>query len=154
MASFLSPLIKSPDASFVLRNQRTGALVATRLEPAFERQTRNKGLLGRTGLSDGHALVIAPCNGVHTFFMKFTIDVFFVAKDGTVRKVSRGLRPWRIALSPRSFAVIEMADGAAARADVRAGDRFSIEPVSRGAAPSGDHVSIDPASRLAPPASL
>ena len=130
MPSFLSPLIKSPAAPFTLRNERTGAIVATRLEAAFERQTRNKGLLGRTGLADGHALVIAPCNGVHTFFMKFTIDVFFIAKDGTVRKVARGLPPWRLALSPRSFAVIEMADGTAARADVRAGDRFSIEPMS------------------------
>jgi hypothetical protein len=126
MPSFLSPLIKSPDAPLTLRNERTGAVVASRLEPAFERTTRNRGLLGRTGLSDGHALVIAPCNGVHTFFMKFTIDAFFVARDGTVRKVARGLRPWRVALSPRSFAVIEMADGAAERADVRAGDRFSI----------------------------
>ena len=142
MAWFLSPLIKSPDAPFVLRNERTGAIVATQLEAAFERETRNKGLLGRTGLSDGHALVIAPCNGVHTFFMKFTIDVFFVAKDGMVRKVSRGLRPWRVALSPGSFAVIEMAHGAAARADVRAGDRFVVEP-----APSL-------VSRVAPPAAL
>ena len=126
MASFLSPLIKSPSAPFTLRNQRTGALVANRLEAAFERQTRNKGLLGRTGLPDGHALVIAPCNGVHTFFMKFTIDALFVAKDGTVRKIARGLRPWRIALSPSSFAVIEMADGTAARADVRTGDQLTI----------------------------
>jgi hypothetical protein len=86
MPSFLSPLIKSPDASFVLRSERTGALVATRLEPAFERQTRNKGLLGRTGLSDGHALVIAPCNGVHTFFMKFTIDVFFLSRGASPRR--------------------------------------------------------------------
>ena len=128
MASFLSPLIKSPDAPLALRNERTGAVVANRLEAAFERATRNKGLLGRTGLPDGHALVIAPCNGVHTFFMKFTIDAFFVSRDGTVRKVARGLRPWRIAFSPRSFAVIEMADGAAARADVRAGDTLSVVP--------------------------
>ena len=61
--------------------------------------------------------------------MKFTIDVFFVARDGTVRKISPGLRPWRIALSPRSFAVIEMGDGAAAHADVRAGDQLSIGSV-------------------------
>jgi len=134
MASFLSPLIKTPTAPFALRNQRTGAIVANQLEAAFERETRNKGLLGRTGLSDGHALVIAPCNGVHTFFMKFTIDVFFVAKDGTVRKVSPGLRPWRIAFSPRSFAVIEMADGAAARADVRAGDILAVVPLAERAA--------------------
>jgi uncharacterized membrane protein (UPF0127 family) len=126
MPSFLSPLIKSPGAPITLRNQRTGAVVASTLEAAFERETRNKGLLGRTGLPDGQALVIAPCNGVHTFFMKFTIDVFFVARDGTVRKISRGLRPWRVALSPRSFAVIEMAEGAAARADVKPGDRLSL----------------------------
>ena len=127
MASFLSPLIKSPGTAFVLRNQRTGAVVATDLEAAFERATRNKGLLGRTGLPDGRALVIAPCNSVHTFFMRFTIDVFFVARDGTVRKIARGLRPWRIALSPKSFAVIEMAEGAAARAGVTAGDQLSVE---------------------------
>ena len=126
MASFLSPLIKSPGTAFVLRNQRTGAVVATDLEAAFERETRNKGLLGRTGLPDGRALVIAPCNSVHTFFMKFTIDVFFVARDGTVRKISRGLRPWRIALSPKSFAVIEMADGAATRAGVTPGDQLLV----------------------------
>ena len=126
MASFLSPLVKSPTTPFVLRNQRTGAVVATDLEAAFERETRNKGLLGRTGLPAGRALVIAPCNGVHTFFMKFTIDVIFVARDGTVRKIARGLRPWRIALSPRSFAVIEMEDGAAARAGVAAGDQLSL----------------------------
>ena len=154
MASFLSPLIKAPGTALVLRNQRTGAVVATDLEAAFERETRNKGVLGRTGLPDGRALVIAPCNGVHTFFMKFTIDVFFVAKDGTVLKVSRGLRPWRIELTPRSFAVIELSDGAAARAVVRAGVRLSIEPASRPAGPAGDRVSIDAASRLAPPASL
>jgi uncharacterized membrane protein (UPF0127 family) len=126
MASFLSPLIKSPAGPFVLRSQRTGAVVASDLEAAFERETRNKGLLGRTGLPDGRALVIAPCNGVHTFFMKFTIDVVFVARDGTVRRIARGLRPWRIALSPRSFAVIEMAAGAAARAGVNVGDRLSV----------------------------
>ena len=71
MASFLSPLIKSPGAPLTLRNQRTGAVVASTLEAAFERETRNKGLLGRTGLPDGQALVIAPCNGVHTFFINW-----------------------------------------------------------------------------------
>lgn len=126
MPSFLSPLIKAPTAPFVLRNQRTGVVVASTLEPAFERETRNRGLLGRTGLPEGQALVIAPCNGVHTFFMKFTIDVFFVTREGIVRKISRGLRPWRIALSPRSFAVIEMADGAAARTDLQPGDQLAV----------------------------
>ncbi len=126
MASFLAPLTADPTAPLSLRNVRTGATLATRLEPAFDSKTRNRGLLGRTDLPRGTALVIAPCNGVHTFFMKFAIDALFVDKDGTVRRIAAGLQPWRIALSPRSFAVIEMKAGTISGAEVRPGDRLSI----------------------------
>ena len=128
MPSFLKPLVSDPTAPLALRNVRTGAVIAERLEAAFDSRTRNRGLLGRTDLPRGTALVIAPCNGVHTFFMKFTIDALFVARDGTVRRIAAGLRPWRIALSPSSFAVVEMAAGAVTGSDVRPGDRLSIAP--------------------------
>ena len=128
MASFLAPLVADPAAPLALRNARTGAILAARLEAAFDSKTRNRGLLGRTDLPRDTALVIAPCNGVHTFFMKFTIDALFVARDGTVRRIAGGLRPWRVALSPRSFAVIEMAAGGVTGSDIRPGDRLSISP--------------------------
>jgi len=130
MASFLSPLIKSPDASFVLRNQRTGALVATRLEPAFERQTRNKGLLGRTGLSDGHALVIAPCNGVHTFFMKFTIDVLYLDRKHRVKKIRPEMAPWRISGCLTAHSVLELPAGTITRTGTVRGDQLEIKNLS------------------------
>jgi uncharacterized membrane protein (UPF0127 family) len=71
--------------------------------------------------------VIAPCNGVHTFFMKFAIDVVFVGRDGTVRRITPSLRPWRMAISPRSFAVIETAAGVIGTSGTRPGDRLAID---------------------------
>ena len=39
-------------------------------------------------------MIIAPSNAIHTFFMKFPIDVVFVGRDGRVRKISEAVRPW------------------------------------------------------------
>ena len=110
-----------------LWNVRTGAPLVTRLETAFDSKSRNRGLLGRTSLQPGHALVLAPCNSVHTFFMKFAIDVVFVGRDGTVRRIASALRPWRVAISPRSFAVIETAAGVIGTSGTCPGDRLAID---------------------------
>ena len=126
MPSFLSPLARQPDVPLTLWNVRTGAPVVTRLEAAFDSRSRNRGLLGRTGLEPGHGLAIAPCNGVHTFFMKFPIDVVFVARDGTVRRIAPAVRPWRLALSPGSYAVIETAAGVVGNSGTRRGDRLTV----------------------------
>jgi uncharacterized membrane protein (UPF0127 family) len=126
MPSFLSPLLTSPKPRFVLRNARTGALLATRLEAALESRTRNRGLLGRDGLDPDHALVLAPCNSVHTFFMRFPIDVIFVNRDGTVRKITADLGPWRMAASLRAFAVVETAAGVVSQSGTRAGDPLVV----------------------------
>ena len=127
MASFLSPLVRQPERPLALRNTRTGTVVVTRLEAAFDSASRNRGLLGRTGLPPDHALVIAPCGGIHTFFMKFPIDVMFVARDGTVRRIASAVRPWRLVLSPRSFAVIETAAGVIGASGTQPGDRLTVE---------------------------
>ena len=65
-----------------LRNERTGLVVAATLEPAFDSASRKRGLLGRDGLAAGHALIIAPSNMVHTFFMRFPIDILIVSRGG------------------------------------------------------------------------
>lgn len=125
--SFLAPLVRQPDRAFVLRNTRTGGAVVTSIEPAFESRTRKKGLLGRTSLPVDRAIAIAPCNAVHTFFMKFPIDVMFVNRDGTVRRVVHGLRPFRIAASAASHCVIETAAGVIAASGTRPSDTLTLE---------------------------
>lgn len=127
MRTFLTPLLKGPADALVLRNQRTGVVIASQLLPAFDSETRRTGLLKHTGLPEGAAMLIAPTNAIHTFFMKFAIDVAFVAKDGRVVKIRPALAPWRMAAAWGGFAVIEMAAGSFARAETVAGDTLLIE---------------------------
>ena len=79
------------------------------VESALDSATRKRGLLGRDSLGDGHALVIAPSNLVHTFAMRFNIDILFVARDGRVLKIRTDVPPRRIAGALGGFAVVELA---------------------------------------------
>jgi len=133
VASFLSPLVKNAAADWRLVSDR-GVVLATRLEPAFESAARRRGLLGRDGLEPGAALVIAPCNSIHMFFMRFAIDVVYVDRAGRVRKIVRALRPWRISAAMSAYAVIELAAGSLDGCDIGRGDRLYVEvtPPSKG----------------------
>jgi uncharacterized membrane protein (UPF0127 family) len=120
-------MLQHPGQPWGLRNLRTEGFVATHVERAFDSTSRRTGLLGRTELSRESALIIAPCWGIHTCFMRFPIDVIFVKRDGTVARVVRELSPWRVAVSPSAFAVLEMASGTASRTDTKPGDLLQLE---------------------------
>ena len=127
MRSFLTPLRTGNATAFILRNQRTGAVVATRLLPALDSETRRTGLLKHHSLPEGEAMLIAPTNAIHTFFMKFAIDVAFVRKDGRIVKIRPAMPAWRMSGAWGGHAVVEMAAGSFARAETRAGDVLVIE---------------------------
>ena len=110
----------------VLRHTSTPRVVAGTVEMAVTRATRRRGLLGRDGLPPDHALLIAPCSSIHTWFMRFPIDVIFVRRDGLVLKTSAAIPPWRMAFGWRAHAVVELAAGALARAGVKPGDRLEL----------------------------
>jgi uncharacterized membrane protein (UPF0127 family) len=101
-------------------------MVATALELAADSASRNRGLLGRPGLPPDHALILAPSNFVHTFFMQFAIDILFLARDGLVLKVRPAVPPRRIVGRFGGFAVIELAAHALNRSQTAAGDRLSV----------------------------
>jgi len=122
--SFLDAMTKDPARRWTLRRASDGQLVASALIPAFDRATRNRGLLGRHSLESGSAMILAPCSSVHTFFMKFAIDIIFVARDGRVVKVRSRCGPWRLALGVGAFAVIELPSGGAS--GMRVGDRLMV----------------------------
>jgi uncharacterized protein len=112
-----------------LVNARTGRIVATDVEIARSRAARRRGLLGRSALSEGAALVIAPCCSVHTIGMRFAIDVVFVGSRGHVRKIVRALEPWRMAGALFASAVIELPAGALHIDAVCVGDRLYLTPL-------------------------
>jgi uncharacterized protein len=123
---FLTPLLRHPGRAWQLRSAGAGTL-ADRIEPAFDSASRRRGLLGRDHLPTGHAIVIAPSNAIHTIRMRFAIDVLFVDRAGRVLAIRHGLRPWRVAVSLRAFAVIELPAGTLARCPVQVGERVTVE---------------------------
>jgi hypothetical protein len=120
--SFLKPLLSGKHDRCSLRCQRTGEIVASEVRTAFDSRTRRRGLLGSQGMAAREALVIAPCQAVHTFGMRFPIDVVFVARDGRVVARRQRLSANRIAVSWRAFAAIELPAGAVARDALMDGD--------------------------------
>ena len=109
-----------------LTNTRHNQVVARTVLTAFDSASRRQGLLRHDFLPEGSALIIAPSNAIHTFSMRFVIDVAFVSRDGRVRKVRRHMPPRRIAAAWRAFAVVELPAGALDRTDTRPGDVLRI----------------------------
>ena len=126
MPNFLLPMIRHADRAYELRNVRNGQVIADTVIPAFESGSRRKGLLGRDSFPDGSAMIIAPTNAIHTFWMRFPIDVLFVRRDGVVVKIQEHLAPWRAAVGATAYAVIELPAGGLGRGDVRVGDALTL----------------------------
>ena len=104
------------------RNSRSGQVIATRVVRADTAGSRAVGLLGRKSMEPGEALWIEPCSSIHTFFMRFPIDVLFLDEKCTVLRVVADMRPWRI--SPwiwKARSVLELRGGSL-RDSVKAGD--------------------------------
>ena len=126
MRSFLSVIVDAPGDRYALLREESGQVLATRVEPAFDSRSRRRGLLGRDALEEDTALIIAPCSGIHTFFMRFSIDVVFVSRAGKVLKTSPVVPPWRMRVAFGAFAVIELPAGTIARSHTKAGDGLGL----------------------------
>ncbi|MEU7017050.1 DUF192 domain-containing protein [Streptomyces sp. NPDC046385] len=95
------------------------------LEIAATYRARRRGLLGRDGIAG--ALLITPTNSVHTFGMRFTIDVAYLDRSLTVLDVVT-MRPGRLGMiRPRGRHVLEAAGGAMARWGLRRGVRVTVD---------------------------
>jgi uncharacterized membrane protein (UPF0127 family) len=107
----------------ILRNPRTGAVLADRVERAATPLARLRGLLGRQRLEEGQALLIEPCAAIHTFFMRFAIDAAFLSRDLRVVRAISALEPWRATrLHSRAAMVVELPAGTLQRTGTREGD--------------------------------
>jgi uncharacterized membrane protein (UPF0127 family) len=111
-----------------------GTVVCPACVIANRPHTRLRGLLGRTGLTAGEGLLIRPTSAIHTWFMRFPIDVVFLDRAGSVVKVVSGLRPWRFAGSRRARSALELRAGEAEARGIRPGDRLSLAKEDGGVA--------------------
>lgn len=106
--------------------------VGNQIEIANTQKTRLVGLLGRSGLQPEEGLWIRPSSGVHTFGMRFPIDVVGLDKEKRVVKLWEQLVPQRVtALSWSMQSALELAPGTIRRCGVKLGDVLAIETSPR-----------------------
>jgi len=110
-----------------VRNQSRNTLLADRADIADTSAKRRTGLLKHTGLEPGEGLWIAPCEAIHTFRMKFPIDVLFLDKKRKVLKIKSDMQPGRMSACLRAHSVLELPSGTAAATQTVAGDQLELE---------------------------
>ena len=115
------------DVYYKAVNLTTGEIVADKVRIAQDFKSRSIGLLNRKSLDENEALLIKPCNSIHTFFMKFPIDVVFLDKKGKVVKIKESMQPWRLLSSmPRGFMVLELKSRKIQKIRIKVGDLIEI----------------------------
>jgi uncharacterized protein len=112
-----------------VRNSTRQTEVGNRVEVADTAARRNKGLLGCTGLETGEGLWIVPCEAVHTFAMKFALDLVYLDRNRRVVKIRHAVRPGRISGALRAHSVIELPPGTLATTQTLPGDILELEPL-------------------------
>jgi hypothetical protein len=114
------------DARLLVTNLTRNTQIAINLEVAASGPKRSKGLLGRTGLGGGGGLWIIPCEAVHTFFMKFPIDLIYLDRKLRVKKIRHGVRAWRISGCLSAHSVLELPVGTIRDSRTECGDSLEI----------------------------
>ena len=92
-------------------------------------RTRLRGLLGRRELPAGEGLLLRPSSSIHTWFMRFAIDVVFLDRELRVLRIVEAVRPWRFAGCRGAHAVLELGAGAAGSRALTVGDRLRFADV-------------------------
>jgi len=93
-------------------------------EVADDRTSRTRGLLGKDEFEG--ALVLRPCRWIHTFGLRFAIDVAYLDGEGAVVKTIR-MRRARLGIPVwHARVVVEAEAGAFARWGLRVGDVIEI----------------------------
>ena len=115
---------------YTVINSTRNTKIGGRILVSNSSEERRTGLLKQNSLAEGCGLWINPCEAIHTFFMRFSIDVIFLDRLNRVRKVSAELIPWRMSACLVAKSVLELPAGTAARTLTVPGDQLLFEPDS------------------------
>lgn len=139
----------APQGPLRVLNLTRDTILATRLEAAHSSATRRKGLLGRDSLLSGEGLWIAPCESVHTFFMRFAIDLVYLDRKQQVKKVKNEVAPWRMSACWSAHSVLELPVGTIVATRTERGDSLEFAPATTPATtPAATPATVGAESRV------
>lgn len=127
--------MRGPGPQGYVLNRTRQTYLATCLAVADGHWSRLRGLIGTSAseFSDGRALWITPCRGVHTLGMSFPIDVVYLSPNSTVVHLERNLQPWRFApIRMQATSVIELPGNTLEGSGTTLGDQIEIQMPARG----------------------
>jgi len=133
----------APALRFHVANSSRSAVLATNLELADTGARRNKGLLGLDGLAPGEGLWIVPCESVHTFFMRFPIDLVYLDRNYKVKKVRSAVGPWRLSACFTAHSILELPAGTIRNTQTQRGDLLEFSPASMLGSGAGEVVHVE-----------
>jgi len=115
-----------------VRNITRNVVLGDAIEIADTSTKRRTGLLKYQTLLPGQGLWIVPCEAIHTFGMKFPIDVAFLSKRRKILKIKQGMPRRRMALCIRAHSVLELPTGVLERTGTQPGDQLEFEAEFKG----------------------
>lgn len=111
-----------------ISNTTRGTILAERAEVARSFWARLVGLMGRRTLPEGGGLIIQPNGSIHTFWMRFAIDVIFVDRNDIVVGLREAMPPNRPYAGARhAYRTIELPTGAIRKSDTHRDDKLLFE---------------------------
>jgi uncharacterized protein len=114
---------------FVVQNRVRGTLLASNVRLADTPRSRRVGLLKHERLETGEGLWIVPTQAIHTFGMRFPIDVVFLDARLFVKRMYQALPPWRLTTFVwGAQSVLELASGSLAGTGTMVGDQLQFSP--------------------------
>jgi len=117
------------NGSFVVQNRNRGVVLASNVRVADTPRARRIGLLKHDALDSGGGLWIFPTQAIHTFGMRFPIDVVFLDSSLFIKRTYQALRPWRLTTFVwGAQSVLELPSGSLAETGTMVGDQLQFSP--------------------------
>ncbi|KIL37551.1 hypothetical protein SD71_02735 [Cohnella kolymensis] len=108
--------------------EESGQLLGHQVVKAYSFLRRLRGLMFTAALSEGHGLHIRPCRSVHSFFMKYSIDVLHLDETNQIVGIEHSLKPGTIGKNFQGTrSVVELPAGTLEPAGVRIGQTAVLE---------------------------
>ncbi len=112
------------------QNMTRQSVLVNNLEFANSMVSRMIGLMGRKEFHKGSGLLIKRSgNSIHTFFMRFAIDLLFIDKKGEVKYLKKNVVPWKLVFAPllRNTDCLELPAGVLEQSGTQIGDIIHVE---------------------------
>ncbi len=108
-------------------NLRNNIVLADKAQRADTFLKRMVGLLNRKSLDEGEALILQPSNCIHMFFMRFSIDVLFLDKNGKIVAMLSAFRPFSLSrIYFEALSVVELPVGIIKKTMSQVGDIIKV----------------------------